>query len=67
MKKRLGIFIKQTMKGIVFTLLLCFTAVQGMTLLAAEQGTEELVKKTQDPLADLISVPFQNNFNFGVG
>src|SRR5262245_52511616 len=27
----------------------------------------ELAKKTQNPVADLISVPFQNNFNFGVG
>jgi hypothetical protein len=28
---------------------------------------EDLVKKTQNPVADLISVPFQNNFNFGAG
>jgi hypothetical protein len=27
----------------------------------------ELAKKTQNPVADLISVPFQNNFNFGAG
>jgi hypothetical protein len=27
----------------------------------------ELAKKTQNPVADLISVPFQNNFNFGTG
>jgi len=30
-------------------------------------STEELAKKTQNPVADLISVPFQNNFNFNVG
>jgi hypothetical protein len=37
-------------------------------LWAAEQeSTEELAKKTQNPVADLISVPFQSNFNFGVG
>lgn len=29
--------------------------------------TEELAKKTQNPVSDLISVPFQNNFNFGIG
>jgi len=29
--------------------------------------TLELAKKTQNPVADLISVPFQNNFNFGYG
>ncbi len=28
---------------------------------------EELAKKTQNPVADLISVPFQNNMEFGVG
>ena len=34
---------------------------------AAAQDTDELVKQTQNPVADLISVPFQNNFNFEVG
>lgn len=29
--------------------------------------TEELAKKTQNPVSDLISVPFQNNTNFGMG
>jgi hypothetical protein len=28
---------------------------------------EELAKETQNPIANLISVPFQNNFNFGIG
>jgi hypothetical protein len=32
-----------------------------------ESSEEELVKKTQNPVADLISVPFQNNFNFAAG
>ena len=34
---------------------------------ADEESTEELAKKTQNPVADLISVPFQNNFNFNTG
>ncbi len=33
----------------------------------AEQSNMQLAKKTQNPLADLISVPFQNNLNFGLG
>ena len=32
-----------------------------------EQSDTELAKKTQNPVADLISVPFQNNFNFDTG
>src|SRR5262247_687665 len=32
-----------------------------------EASDEELVKQTQNPVADLISVPFQNNFNFAAG
>jgi hypothetical protein len=30
-------------------------------------STEKLAKETQNPVANLISVPFQNNFNFGAG
>ncbi|MGH7176083.1 MAG: neuromedin U, partial [Tepidisphaeraceae bacterium] len=32
-----------------------------------EKSAEELAKMTQNPVANLISVPFQNNFNFGIG
>jgi hypothetical protein len=32
-----------------------------------EPSAEELAKKTQNPVADLISVPLQNNWNFGAG
>jgi hypothetical protein len=34
---------------------------------AADQSTLELAKKTQNPIADLISLPLQNNLNFGYG
>ena len=34
---------------------------------AAGNSTLELAKKTQNPIADLISLPFQNNLNFGYG
>lgn len=33
----------------------------------SSQSAEALAKATQNPVAKLISVPFQNNFNFGVG
>src|SRR5215467_13615739 len=32
-----------------------------------EDSEEALVKQTQNPVADLISVPFQNNYNFAAG
>ena len=32
-----------------------------------EESSTDLAKKTQNPVADLISVPFQNNFNFDTG
>jgi len=31
------------------------------------QEEENLAQQTQNPVADLISVPFQNNTNFGLG
>jgi hypothetical protein len=34
---------------------------------AADDSETELAKKTQNPVADLISVPFQSNFNFNTG
>ena len=48
--------------AVLFAVLLCSSALQ-----AQEDSATALAKKTQNPVADLISVPFQNNFNFGVG
>ena len=33
----------------------------------ADDDETDLAKQTQNPVADLISIPLQNNFNFGVG
>lgn len=33
----------------------------------AGESSTDLAKKTQNPVADLISIPFQNNMNFGIG
>jgi hypothetical protein len=44
-----------------------------MTILVAavcfadEAGNQDLAAKAQNPIADLISLPFQNNTNFGIG
>lgn len=34
---------------------------------AAAPSTEDLARQSQNPIANLISVPFQNNTNFGMG
>lgn len=44
--------------------LMAFTIPSGVL---AQQSTEELAKAAQNPIAAMISVPFQNNTNFNVG
>jgi hypothetical protein len=49
-------------------LMLCFIAALITTpLWAVEQSEEELAKAAQNPIANMISLPFQNNTNFNVG
>ena len=50
-------------------LLAVSTAVLALVAVSAAQPASEgdLAKKTQNPVSDLISVPFESNFNFGVG
>jgi hypothetical protein len=49
------------------TATLALVALLMVVPLWAAEGTTELAKKTQNPVADLISIPLQNNFNFGLG
>ena len=50
-------------------LLAVSTAVLALVAVSAAQPASEgdLAKKSQNPVSDLISVPFESNFNFGVG
>ena len=51
-----------------FVLVFTMTAVQAMAQTKGKaESTEELQKAAQNPVADIISIPLQNNFNFGVG
>ena len=42
-------------------------AALGLAPALAQQSTEELAKAAQNPVADMISLPFQNNTNFDYG
>jgi hypothetical protein len=42
-------------------------ALAGLPGVACAQDAGELAKQAQNPVAHMISVPFQSNFNFGVG
>jgi hypothetical protein len=53
--------------SIVFLAALSTPAVGQQQPSQKEPSTEELAKETQNPVADLISVPLQSNFNFGAG
>lgn len=59
------------MKTKVILYLLLSILLLGSTFLygqaPSENGEADLLKASQNPLADLISVPFQNNTNFGLG
>lgn len=41
-------------------------AILALPILSQAEDESDLAKKTQNPVADLISIPFQNNMNFGL-
>ncbi len=56
------------MAGRFSVAIICLTAILlSAPVLSAAQSAEELARKVQNPVADLISIPLQNNFNFGAG
>ena len=58
-------FLKTCLMVLLTAIFLLFS----LPALSAEEGFDagELAKKTQNPVAAMISVPFQNNTNFGFG
>jgi len=52
------------MKKILFSFLFCASTITGAF---AQDDAAELAKKLANPIASLISVPFQNNTDYGIG
>jgi hypothetical protein len=52
---------------VVISLSVAFAGISAAESGDEESQTEKLAKEAQNPIANLISVPFQNNFNFGLG
>jgi hypothetical protein len=63
-KEGRGMVTKKNLTLLIFCLVTLLTAAP---LTAAEQSAEELAKTTQNPIASVISLPFQNNLNFNYG
>jgi hypothetical protein len=57
-------FWKEGSAGTLITTLL-FLVVFSASAAGQQPSDEELAKQSQNPVADLVSVPLQNNFNFG--
>lgn len=48
-------------------IVMALTVLWVLPALAQQQSAEELAKKAQNPVANLISLPLQNNTSFGIG
>jgi len=54
---------KYLMKFVLFTVLFFFSVLQ----LRAQDSQEDLSQQAANPIANLMSFPFQNNIDFGYG
>ena len=53
---------------LLLVLICCFAlSSNSFSQVAHPAETANLAKQSQNPIANLISVPFQNNINFGMG
>lgn len=59
--------IKNSKTLLIFAMMLVALGLIAVSAWAAEQSAEELAKASQNPIANMISLPFQNNTNFNVG
>lgn len=57
--------VSKTMRGV--TGLIAASLVASPVFAQSAQDNEALAKQSQNPIANLISLPFQNNTNFGIG
>ena len=55
------------LSGLRLALAILVMGASSSVLAQAEQSTSDLAKAAQNPIANMISVPFQSNFNFRVG
>jgi hypothetical protein len=53
--------------GVIRTLAFASIMMGVITIDVNAQDESELAKQSQNPVSDLINVPFQNNFSFGAG
>lgn len=56
--------LKKFFQSVIFLFGISFLST---TAMAQESSSEDLAKASQNPVADMISLPVQNNTNFGVG
>lgn len=59
--------VRKCLKPTVAAIAIVFTVLVIATKAGAAESETELAKKTQNPVADLISIPLQNNMNGGIG
>ncbi|MGC1692657.1 MAG: transporter, partial [Pseudolabrys sp.] len=57
----------EVMQSLIILFLFAALPAQAAEPVTAQTSDDELVKQAQNPIANLISVPLQNNWYFGVG